>query len=655
MRLALRMVNVSVAVIAASITICAQQKQPDVFLITIDTLRADHVQCYGNQRVRTPALNRLAADGVRFTQAFTASPITNSSHVTIMTGLLPSHHGVTDFAVPLSAEHATMSVLLRNAGYRTAAFIGAAILDSNKLAPGLDHGFDYYDNFPRVPRGKSRFGRLERRGMDVVGRAERWLEAHPKGPHFVWIHLYDPHDPYEPPAPYSGMYRDHLYDGEIAYADHALGQFLSYLDRRGWYRPALIVAVGDHGEGLGEHGEETHGIFLYDSTLHVPLIVKLPRGARHSTRRTGEAVEPQVRTTDILPTVLGVAGVPAPNGLDGESLQPLLAGRNGSSRPALGETDYPLRFGWSPLRSLRAEGSKLIEAPRPEFYDLGSDPGELKNVYEPWSATVQKFRAEMSESSTATHERTNPAAVPESTLEELRALGYLGPEGTSNAPGPSLLPDPKDRIEEANLLHRGLMASDDGRTAKASSEFEKVLAMDPDSVIALRQLGEIEFAAGENEKAAGHLTRARQLDGRDALIAFRQGQVLARMENFAAAREALESSLHVLPGQFEARRLLAEVDLKMGDNKSAVDQLEEALMLQPGDREAQMDLARAFLADRNFSDAVPQLQELANSGPSAEVYALLAQAYEGLGKKELAQRAATRAAALRRKSKSPPK
>jgi len=321
-------------------------------------------------------------------------------------------------------------------------------------------------------------------------------------------------------------------------------------------------------------------------------------------------------------------------------------------RPALSETDYPLRFGWAPLWSVRAEGFKLIEAPRPEFYDLGSDPGELNNVYEPWNAMVQKFRAEMRESSTATHEKANPAAVPESTREELRALGYLGPEGASNAPAPSLLPDPKDRIEEANLLHRALMASDDGRTAEARSEFEKVLAMDPDSVIALRQLGEIEYAAGENEKAAGHLTRARQLDGRDALIAFRQGQVLARLGNFAAAREALESSLHVLPGQFEARRLLAEVDLKMGDNNSAVDQLEEALMLQPGNREAQMALARAFLADRNFSDAVQQLQELAESGANAEVYALLAQAYEGLGKKELAQRAAARAAELRRKNKS---
>src|SRR5579864_1758994 len=355
------------------------RQRPDIFLITIDTLRADHVQCYGYRRVQTPALNRLAADGFRFTQAFTPSPITNPSHVTIMTGLLPSHHGVTDFAVPLDASHATLAILLRNAGYHTAAFIGAAVLDSNTLGPGLDHGFDYYDNFPREPQTKERFGRLERRAMVVVDRAERWLDAHPTGPHFVWIHLYDPHDPYEPPKPYSQIYRDHLYDGEIAYTDSALAHFLSYLDKRDWYRRGLIVAVGDHGESLGEHGEDTHGIFLYDTTIHVPLIIKLPvKAAKQAAAHSG-VVNAQVRTTDILPTILDVLGMRGPSGLDGQSLKVAFGTGMIESRPSFGETDYPLRFGWAPLRSLRSDNSKLIEAPRPEFYNLKSDPGELKN------------------------------------------------------------------------------------------------------------------------------------------------------------------------------------------------------------------------------------------------------------------------------------
>jgi choline-sulfatase len=188
--------------------------QPDIFLVTIDTLRADHVHCYGYAGVQTPALDRLAQDGIRFAQAFTPSPITNTSHTSILTGLLPSSHGVTDFAVPLSPTYPTWADLLHQQGYHTAAFIGAVILDSKTLAPGLDRGFDYYDNFPQHSQTKSRWGRLERRGMDVVERAETWLSAHPQGPHFVWVHLYDPHDPYEPPAPYSQIYKDRLYDGE---------------------------------------------------------------------------------------------------------------------------------------------------------------------------------------------------------------------------------------------------------------------------------------------------------------------------------------------------------------------------------------------------------------------------------------------------------
>ncbi len=268
----------------------AQEKpvRPDVFLVTIDTLRSDHVHCYGDSQIETPALDALAADGIRFEHAFTPSPITNSSHTSILTGLQPSSHGVTDFGVPLAPSHPTWAELLKADGYHTAAFIGAVILDSNSLAPGLDRGFDYYDNFPKDADPKSHWGRVERRGMDVVQHAEKWLNANPDGPRFVWVHLYDPHDPYEPPPPYSETYKDRLYDGEIAYADSALGKFVGFLKQRGWYHSSIVVVVGDHGEGLGEHKENTHGIFLYDSTTHVPLIVKLP-GATERRKNRGSA------------------------------------------------------------------------------------------------------------------------------------------------------------------------------------------------------------------------------------------------------------------------------------------------------------------------------------------------------------------------------
>src|SRR5678815_546994 len=218
---------------------------PDVYLITIDTLRADHVKVYGYQQIETPALDGLAQAGIRFTQAFTPSPITNTSHTTILTGLLPSVHGVTDFAIPLALNHATWSELLKQRKYKTAAFIGAVILDSKTLAPGLDRGFDFYDNFPANAPTKSRWGRVERRGGEVVQHAEKWLSANRAGPHFVWVHLYDPHDPYEAPDPFGQTYKDRPYDGEVAYADSVVADFVAYLKKNGLYQNSIIIVVGD--------------------------------------------------------------------------------------------------------------------------------------------------------------------------------------------------------------------------------------------------------------------------------------------------------------------------------------------------------------------------------------------------------------------------
>jgi choline-sulfatase len=414
-------------------------------LVTIDTLRADHIHCYGYENVRTPTIDSLARGGIRFTSVFTPTPLTNPAHATIMTGDLPSTHGVTDFGIPLDKEYPSLAELLKKAGYHTSAFIGAVILDSRKLGPGLNRGFDYYDNFPRRPPKGPRWGRLERRGVDVVDRAIRWLDTHPAGPRFVWIHLFDPHAPYLPPAPYLKLYKDHPYDGEIAYADAALGLLVRYLKERGSYGASLVIVVGDHGESLGEHSEATHGIFLYDATLHVPLILKLPSG-----RAARTVITSQVRTIDILPTVLELISIDIPK-VDGESLQPLMVRGPHEDRPAFGETDYPLRFGWAPLRSLRKNGLKLVEAPRPELYDLATDPKEARNIYEPWDQRVKDFRHAMS--AMPLPFRSAPVAqesVKQSTLNELRALGYLGPEQSTDAPTPSSLPDPKDKIAERN-------------------------------------------------------------------------------------------------------------------------------------------------------------------------------------------------------------
>jgi arylsulfatase A-like enzyme/predicted Zn-dependent protease len=621
--------------------------RPSVFLITIDTLRADHVHCYGYERIRTPALDSLAEQGIRFKQAFTPSPITNSSHTTIMTGLLPSSHGVSDFGVPLAAKYPTLAELLKKEGYQTAAFIGTVILDSKNLARGLDRGFEFYDNFPELTTTKSRWGRLERRGMEVEQRAESWLEAHSAGAHFVWVHFYDPHDPYEPPPPYSEVYKDRLYDGEIAYADSALDRFLTYLKKQGWYEGAMIVVVGDHGEGLGEHHEDTHGIFLYDATTHVPLIVKLP-----NEREAGRTVEGQVRTTDIMPTVLSLLGIAVPTNLDGESLEPLVTGAEAASRTVFGETEYPLRFGWAPLRSIRKEGFKFIEAPKPEIYDLRSDPGESHNHYEPWDGTVQKLRkalAELSVKSPAL-EKASPAAVPASTIDELHALGYLGSADAASAtdvPEPSLLPDPKDKIEQQNLLHTATMASEEGETEKARAALEKVLQLDESSTLALRQLGRLEMASRNYTKAASYLRRACVTRPNDAADALEYGRALQFSGDLSGARDVLLASLKLNPDQFEARLALGRVYLGLNDSNAAEDQFEAAVVLQPGNSEAQINLAKTLIHRKKFAESVELLEAVAESpSRNPEVFELLSRAYAGLGRRQDAQRAQSRAKAL---------
>jgi choline-sulfatase len=613
-RLALGLWTLGLLVPAWGQTVAPRAAAPDVFLVTIDTLRADHVGCYGYKQIETPALDALATDGIRFEHAFTHSPITNTSHTSILTGLLPSAHGVTDFGVPLAPQHATWAELLKKKGYQTAAFIGAVILDSSTLAPGLDRGFDFYDNFPAKANSKDRFGRVERRGMDVVQHAESWLGKHPMGSRFVWVHLFDPHDPYEPPSPYAEKYKN-PYDGEIAYADSALGNFVAFLKKTGAYPNAIILVVGDHGEGLGDHGEETHGLFLYDSTLHVPMILKLPGAAQH-----GMVVDGQVRTTDILPTVLSLTKTSVPAELHGESMMPLIQ-QQAASHDLLAETDYPLRFGWAPLKALRAGGMKLIEAPRPELYDLKADPGETKNLYAGDSDQAKTLQA---------------------GIAKWKAKAGVDEAAKSSA----ALADPKDKIEVQNLLHRSMLASDDSRPAEARGFLEKALELDPSSPTTLRQLGENELAAGDFAKAAIHLKKAREVRPEDSTAAFELGQALEKTSDFAGARDALEASLKAVPSQMPARLLLGRVYLQLKDAKNAQDQFEAASLVDSNNVDARLGLAEAQIQLSDFAGALPDLEALTKGDPkNAAALRLLARAYRGLGREPDAQKAEARAVA----------
>jgi len=602
----------------------ASKSHPDVFLITIDTLRADHVGCYGAKQVKTPNLDAIASQGLRFTQAFTVSPITNSSHASLLTGTYPSTNGVRDFGSPLGAVPTWAETLKKN-GYQTAAFIGAVILDSKALAPGLDRGFDFYDNFPEKTATKSRWGRVERRGMDVVSRAEKWLGTHRAGPHFVWVHLYDPHDPYEPPPPYSAQYKSDLYDGEIAYADAAVGNLVHFLKQQGWYDGALVIVVADHGEGLGEHGEDTHGIFLYDSTTHVPLIVKLPGNSRANS-----IVETQVRTIDLLPTVADLLGVQIAQKIDGTSFKAQLLGAEGKDQPALAETEYPVRFGWAPLRAARASGFKFIEAPRPELYDLTKDPGETHSIYELRNSQLQQLRAMV-------------AAMPP----------LMTASNGTTVSEPSLLPDPKDKIELQNLIHKADLAIEDGRATEARAALLRAVQLDPTSAPAVSELGQLEIKSADYEHAAEHLKRAAELRPSDSSALYYLGVARSHTGDLSGAAEALGQTLKLFPGQFEARLLLGDVYRRKGELKKAADQLEAATLMQPANPDARVQLGRVLIDDNQYAAAVRQLEEASSLRPDdGEVFTLLEKAYRAAGNEAGARKAAAQAARLHAGEKS---
>jgi choline-sulfatase len=639
-----------IAFLCCAASLCSGQTQPhtahktpaspDVFLITIDTLRSDHVGCYGDKQIETPAIDSLARDGIRFANAFTASTITNTAHGSILTGLYPSEHGMLDFGSPLRPGVVTIAQALKRRGYATAAFIGAIILDSKTLAPGLDRGFDFYDNFPESAVAKiSRYKKVERRGMDVVHRAEKWVVAHPRSarPRFVWVHLYDPHDPYDPPPPYRQKYAGRLYDGEIAYADGALGEFLRFLKSQQDYAPSLLVLTGDHGEGLGEHGEDTHGLFLYDSTTHIPMLIKLPWSPAGAgpMKTSGIVVEQQVRTVDILPSILDITHTPLTHS-DGASLEPLWAERKDADRASIAETDYPLRFGWSPLKSVRVDEKKYIEAPRPEFYELKSDPGESKNLYAPWEQSVQQLRAVLADyREKVKNNAPSPGSISPQQVAELKAIGYWGNDrGSTTAPEATLLPDPKDKIHVQNALHIAMLAEEDGRIAQSQAAYEQALKLDPESPVALSQLGELDLKQHEYQRAAELLAHAGQLRP-DAATALNEGKARYQLGDLEGARKALEASLTLSSGQYDARFLLGQVYTGLKEWPKAQDELEAAIFLDGKQPEARTALARVLLEEHQPQQALEQLRSASRFSPaSVEIHNLIAQAQRELDHKE---------------------
>src|SRR5574341_469715 len=363
---------------------------PNIILITLEATRADRMGFLGSRDGLTPNLDRLAREGIIFANAYAQSPSTAPSHATLLTGTYPQFHRVTVAGDSLDAAPPYLPDLLRARGYRTAAFVGSLRLDPQSgFAPGFDRGFDAYDAGYRLPQAsEGRYPTAERRAAEVVARATSWLGRGPRAPFFLWVHLNDPHAPYEAPPPFAARQASR-YDGEVAYTDSALAKLLAALRARKLYDDALILVAADHGESLGAHGEDTHGIFLYDETLHVPVVLKLPKN-----QMAGRRVGARVRLVDVAPSLLEAAGLPVPPAMQGQSLLRVARSNSTADQPAVALSDSPrLDFGWSALESWRAGKYLLVRAPTPELFDLSADPGATRNLSQSSKAVFDTLAA----------------------------------------------------------------------------------------------------------------------------------------------------------------------------------------------------------------------------------------------------------------------
>jgi arylsulfatase A-like enzyme/tetratricopeptide (TPR) repeat protein len=612
-------------------------KNFNVVLITIDTLRADHLPSYGYTKIRTPNIDRFAAESLVFEDAVAHAPMTLPSHVSILTGLLPPYHGVRDNAgFILESKRETLAETLKKQGYKTAAFISSFVLDSQF---GLDQGFDLYsDNFALA---EARIDNTDvfRRAEETQQEVNSWLEQNHDKPFFLWVHYYDPHDPYDPPEPYKAEYATSPYDGEIAYTDREFGKLMDSLDRLQLKENTIVVMTGDHGEGLGEHREQTHSLFIYNATQHVPLMIRVPKVK-------AERIQGIVNHVDISPTLLEWLEVKPVHQIQGKSLVPLIIGKEKSKRTGYSESIFPeLHYGWSPLKGITTEEYKFIDAPNPELYDRKTDRSELKNLAKEKAQTVITFQNQLNQilqfsGSTQQAQKMDPEAE-----EKLRALGYTGTIIKSTEESRKV--DPKERIELLETVSRAHKALDiknyrsvietttwvlqqeprmiDAQfmlsTAylnlnemdKALIEMMKTIHLKPDHIQTLYNLGFFYQLQGNlNEAEKWYLDLLKyspsHLRGTLNLInIYRQKNEIDKAKNYyskinAIYNEALKSTTS-LKAQSSLLEKLAQASFAMGDSIQSESTLKKAIELDPKNFNAYLTLGLLYRRSNRLEEA----------------------------------------------------
>ncbi|MGH9669094.1 MAG: sulfatase-like hydrolase/transferase [Terriglobales bacterium] len=623
--------------LSASAGAQGRRTAPNIILITVDTLRADRLGCYGSKTVATPAMDRLAADGVVFERALAQVPLTFPSHAAILTGTYPSYTGVQDFtSPPLGSEFRTLAQSLSANGYATGAVVSSFVLDRSW---GVARGFDFYDD---AFSGTSFFEKdpalVERPAKESVDRAIAWLARTRQRPFFLWLHLYDPHSPYRPPEPFRSQYKETPYDGEVAYADHEVGRLLEWLKSRHLYAGALIVLLSDHGESLGEHGEQEHGFFIYNSTTHVPLIVKPPASGGMRPSRRGDPVE----TIAVAPTLLEMASLRDPIQKQFQAEGLFAKQRDRESAAAYSETFYPFSsFGWNPLRGLESGRYHYIEAPKIELYDLIADPAEKHNLAgeQPAVAAVlkEKLRGLLARNPSPQKVAANPGLSPE-TIEKLRALGYVAYRSPVSAEQLAKgLPDPKDKLEEFNAILQATDALQAGDLEKGEALLLKAQQQDPGMYLLPYLLGQAASRRKDWKAAAAAFSRTLELNPNFDQAMTALARALALSGDPGGGKKWLEKALEVNPQNLHAWYELAWLHSRTGETEAAQAALEKTLAIQPNFGPAQRDLGMIHLRRQNYAEAAARLERASELGiQDAPLYNFLGIAYSRLGRMQQA-------------------
>ena len=577
-----------------------------VIIVSIDTLRADHLPAYGYGKVSTPALDAFRKDAVLYSNAYSHVPLTLPSHASLLTGLLPPQNGVRDnTGYALTGNHVTLAERLGRSGYATGAAISAVVM---VRTTGIGRGFDFYEDSVEAASPGMPMGAVQRSGFETERIAEEWIGERGSDPFFFLLHLYEPHSPYRPPEPYAGQYPDRPYDGEIATADAILGKFFEFLKARGLYDSAAIVVMSDHGEGLGDHGEDEHGLLLYREDLHVPLVVKLPRG-----RRAGTTVARPVGLVDVFPTILSLLGIDRPQGLAGSSLLDAAPAAGGKSRAIYSETLFPrYHFGWSDLASLTNDRYQYIHGPRAELFDVVGDPQERKDLAAGLPPAFRTLRAELL---ALPRPRQAPGTSDPEQLKKLAALGYIGVAAPSeNAEN---LPDPRDHILEIRALRQAVLLQSERRYDEAVAALRDVLKRNPQMADAWGSLAETEHKRGRYQAALEALERQDRLSPGSPQVLLSFANQYLELGDFEKARLYAQRAL-VANAPPEAHEVLARIALSQKDWATAEREATLALEGHQGRKTPYLVLAQVQKARGDLPGALRTLdgvlERLARSG-----------------------------------------